>query len=72
MRARPVLAGPVEATATGNLLVQAIASGALANARPGGSAPRRGAPRRCAGSNPRDATLWRRARGRYRDLSGRR
>jgi rhamnulokinase len=67
---RPVLAGPVEATAAGNVLVQAIAAGALTDLADG--------RRRLAAStslrrfDPRDTTQWRRARERYRDVVGHR
>ena len=52
---RPVLAGPVEATAAGNLLLQAIAAGefrSLAEGRKLVAAPRRFEPRARKGSRP--------------------
>jgi rhamnulokinase len=63
---KPVLAGPVEATAIGNVLVQAIASGEA-----GSPAEARGLvasalpPRAFA---PRDAGAWAEARERYEGL----
>jgi rhamnulokinase len=66
---RPVLAGPVEATAAGNVLVQAIAAGVLPDLAEG--------RRRLAASTalqrfePRDAASWRRARERYREHASR-
>jgi rhamnulokinase len=65
----PVFAGPVEATATGNLLVQAVASGrvaSLAEARrlvAQAESPRRFEPR------PRPG--WREAAERYREIEAR-
>ena len=63
---RPVLAGPVEATALGNLAVQAIAAGRLNDLA---------AARRLIGRSvpvktyaPRDRAGWRRRRERYSDL----
>jgi rhamnulokinase len=49
---RSLLAGPVEATATGNLLLQAVASGRLGSLAEGRrlvTAPRRFEPRECSG-----------------------
>jgi rhamnulokinase len=66
---RPVVAGPVEATAAGNVLVQAIAGGALASLADG--------RRRLAASTalrrfaPRDSSVWRRARERYAEVTRR-
>ena len=63
---RPVLAGPVEATAAGNLLLQAIASGelrSLAEGRRLVAAPRRFEPRARAGLEA--------VRGRYREIEAR-
>jgi rhamnulokinase len=60
---RPVLAGPVEATATGNLLLQAIAAGqlrSLAEGRRLVAAPRR--------FEPRARTPLQAAAARYREL----
>jgi len=63
---RPVLAGPVEATATGNLLVQAIANGEIASL---------GAGRRLLAEvfqprrfEPRNAAVWREAARRYDEM----
>jgi rhamnulokinase len=53
---RPVLAGPVEATAAGNLLVQAIASGGLASLADGRRLLSRAQPPRRF--LPRDAAAW--------------
>ena len=65
---RPVLAGPVEAAALGNLCVQAMASGELSSIDEG----RRllaavDPPRRF---EPRDTPAWRSARRRYAELDG--
>lgn len=63
---RPVLAGPVEATAAGNVLVQGIAAGALADLADG--------RRRLAAStslrrfDPHDTAHWRQARERYQSV----
>ena len=61
-----MLAGPVEATAAGNILVQAIAVGAVDSLADG--------RRRLAASTslrrfaPADAAAWRRARARYTEV----
>jgi rhamnulokinase len=65
----PVLAGPAEATAIGNLLMQAVASGCVgslgeARARVAQSLP----PRRF---EPRERPGWRDAAQRYREIEGR-
>jgi hypothetical protein len=64
-----VLAGPAEATATGNLLVQAVATGALGSLAEG---RRRVAeavrPRRY---EPRDRPGWKEAADRYREIEER-
>ena len=63
---RPVLAGPVEATAAGNVLVQAVARGEVPSLAEGrrrlarGTKPRRFEPRRRA--------EWAEAAGRYREI----
>jgi rhamnulokinase len=63
---RPVLAGPVEATATGNLLVQAIACGGICSLAEGRQLLRRSVePRRF---EPRRASAWAEAAGRYREI----
>jgi rhamnulokinase len=63
---RPVLAGPVEAAATGNLLVQAIAAGTLPSLAAGRALVRRTeAPR---GFEPSETRQWREAAERYRAL----
>ena len=65
-RRRPVLAGPVEAAALGNLCAQAIASGELPSIAEGrrllaaADLPRR--------FDPRDSPAWRAARHRYAEL----
>ena len=63
---RPVLAGPVEATATGNLLLQAVASGRLGSLAEGRrlvAAPRRFEPRARTGLEA--------VSGRYREIEAR-
>jgi rhamnulokinase len=63
---RPVLAGPVEATATGNVLVQAIACGTLASLDQARAVLKRAVePRRF---EPRDRTAWAEAAKRYRGI----
>ena len=63
---RPVLAGPVEATATGNVLVQAIACGEIDSLAEGRQLLRRSVePRRF---EPRQASAWAEAAGRYREI----
>ena len=66
---RAVAAGPAEATATGNLLLQAVAAGGLGSLAEGrrlvAGAVR---PRRF---EPRDAPAWAEAGERYRELEGR-
>jgi rhamnulokinase len=66
---RPVMAGPAEATATGNLLLQAIASGrlpSLAEAR--GVVARSVKPRRF---EPHERPGWSEAAARYREIEER-
>ena len=66
---RPVLAGPVEATAMGNVLVQAIASGRLSSLADGRCRLARSVePRRY---EPRERCGWREAAERYREIEGR-
>jgi rhamnulokinase len=66
---RPVLAGPVEATATGNLLVQAIACGEIHSLAEGRQLLRRSVePRRF---EPRRASAWAEAAGRYQEIEAR-
>jgi rhamnulokinase len=63
---RPVMAGPAEATATGNLLLQAIASGHLASlAEARGVVAQSMKPRRF---EPRPSPGWREAAARYREI----
>lgn len=63
---RPVVAGPVEATALGNLLVQAVATGHLADVREGREAV--AASVRQQTYEPRDAAGWETAYARFRGL----
>jgi rhamnulokinase len=66
---RPVLAGPAEATATGNLLLQAIATGGLASLAEARQVVARAVrPRRF---EPRERPAWREAAARYREIEGR-
>jgi rhamnulokinase len=66
---RPVLAGPAEATATGNVLLQALASGRLASLAEGRRLVARAVrPRRF---EPRGRAGWREAGERYREIEGR-
>jgi rhamnulokinase len=66
---RPVLAGPAEATATGNLLMQAVASGRLASLAEGRRLVARAVrPRRF---EPRERPQWREAAERYREIEDR-
>ena len=66
---RPVLAGPAEATATGNLLVQAVASGRLASLAEGRRLVAQAVrPRRF---EPRDSPGWKDAAERYREIEER-
>jgi rhamnulokinase len=65
---RPVQAGPVEATAIGNLLVQSLSSGGVASLAEGRRVVARAVvPRTFA---PRDSAAWTAARSRYRELWG--
>jgi rhamnulokinase len=65
---KPVLAGPVEATAIGNILVQAIASGEAASPAEARSLVARALPAR--EFEPTASTEWRAARDQYRALEG--
>jgi rhamnulokinase len=66
---RPVVAGPAEATATGNVLLQALASGRLASLAEGRRLVARTVnPRRF---EPRERPGWREAGERYREIEGR-
>lgn len=63
---RPVLAGPVEATAAGNVLVQAIASGDVASLAEGRALLSRAlTPRRL---EPKNAAAWSEAERRYAEI----
>lgn len=65
---RPVLAGPAEATATGNVLVQALAGGRLASIEEGRALVRAAArPRRY---EPRRSAAWAEATARYAEIEG--
>ncbi|HSD67292.1 MAG TPA: rhamnulokinase family protein [Vicinamibacteria bacterium] len=66
---RPVLAGPAEATATGNVLVQAVACGRAASLAEGRRLVARVVrPRRF---EPRERPGWREVAERYREIEGR-
>jgi rhamnulokinase len=66
---RPVAAGPEEATAIGNLLVQAIATGRLRSIGEGREAvAKAAAPRRF---EPRSSKAWAEAAARYREIEER-
>ena len=66
---RPVLAGPAEATATGNLLLQAVAAGHLGSLAEGRRLVAQAArPRRF---EPREGPGWAEAGERYREIEGR-
>ncbi len=66
---RPVLAGPAEATATGNLLMQAFAAGRIRSLEEGRQLVAAGLrPRRF---EPRDRAGWTEAAERYREIEGR-
>jgi rhamnulokinase len=66
---RPVVAGPVEATALGNILVQAIARGEIADVAAGRQAIAASVP--LESYEPRDRAGWDDAYGRFRQLAGR-
>jgi rhamnulokinase len=66
---RPVLAGPAEATAIGNLLLQAVASGALASIAEGRRLVARAI--RPSRFEPRERPGWKEAAERYREIEGR-
>src|SRR5262249_53824684 len=63
---RTVLAGPVEATAIGNLLVQAIAAGDVGSIREARQVVRDSFP--LARYEPRDAAIWDEAFSRFERL----
>jgi rhamnulokinase len=65
---RTVVAGPVEATAIGNLLVQALALGYIASVAEGRALVRRSFP--VETYEPRDTTAWDEAYERYLELKG--
>jgi rhamnulokinase len=65
----PVQAGPAEATATGNVLLQAVASGRIASLEEGRRLVARAeSPRRF---EPRERPGWQEAAERYREIEGR-
>ena len=66
---RPVRAGPAEATATGNMLLQAVASGRLASLAEGRRLVARTVRPRLY--EPRERPGWRDAAERYREIEGR-
>jgi rhamnulokinase len=63
---RPVLAGPIEAAATGNILMHAVSFGTLESVAEGRRAVARAMPPRRF--EPRDSAAWRDAAERYREL----
>ena len=65
---RPVVAGPVEATAIGNLLVQAMAVGAIASLADARTVVRNSFE--VKRYEPRDGRQWDEAYGRYREICG--
>jgi rhamnulokinase len=66
---RPVLAGPAEAAAAGNVLVQAVTCGEIASLADGRARLARGAGTRCFA--PRRAAAWAEATRRYREVEAR-
>ena len=65
---RRVVAGPIEATALGNLMVQAIAAGAVGSIAEAREVIRRSFP--LAEYEPRDASAWEEAYGRFKTIAG--
>jgi rhamnulokinase len=65
---RPVLAGPVEATAIGNLIVQSIASGDIASLGEARRRVRQALPIQRFDPRSASASAWTRARGRYSEV----
>ena len=65
---RPVVAGPIEATAVGNLLMQMLATGAIGSLAEGRALVRRSFDTETYG--PQDAVAWDEAHGRFRRLIG--
>jgi rhamnulokinase len=66
---RPVLAGPVEATGAGNLLVQTMASGEIPNLAAGRDILARSFPQRLF--EPRNPPAWEQAAARYAEIEER-
>ena len=64
--ARPVVAGPVEATAIGNLLVQAMATGHVSSLAEARRIVRQSFPTRRY--EPRDIGVWDKAQARFREI----
>lgn len=64
---RPVLAGPAEATATGNLLVQGMAAGTIGSVQEGRQVVARTFPP--ARFEPRDPSRWASLAARYADIA---
>jgi rhamnulokinase len=63
---RPVVAGPVEATALGNLMLQAVATGQLSNVAAGRRAIAASVERQHF--DPRSSAAWEEAFGRFKDF----
>jgi len=61
-----VIAGPVEATAAGNVLIQALALGRLSNLAEARAVVRASFP--LTTYQPRDAAAWQAAYSRFQDL----
>jgi rhamnulokinase len=64
---RPVLAGPTEATAIGNILVQAMGAGVLASRADARRLVRRSFPIQAV--EPRSTAAWDRAYRKYREMT---
>ena len=65
---RPVVAGPFEATAVGNLLMQLLATGAIGSLAEGRALVRRSF--NTEAFEPKDAAVWDEAYAKFRKLSG--
>ena len=65
---RTVMAGPIEATAIGNLVVQAIASGELPSLAAARQRVRAALSLKRFDAGPRESSRWNEARARYRDI----
>jgi rhamnulokinase len=64
---RPVVTGPIEATALGNVMMQAIATGHLADVAAGRRAIAASTNRKLY--EPQDANAWKKAYGTFLELS---